>query len=411
MKRVVITGMGSISSIGTSKDEFWDNIKNGRHGISPIESFDVSNCEVKLAAEAKNFDPLKYFDKKELRRTDRYTQFAIAAATDAIKDCGTEFEDLDPFRVGVIVGSGIGGLHSIEKEHLNLIEKGGNRVSVFFIPMMISNMAAGSISIKYNFKGVNFAPVTACATSSHAIGEAFRNIKHGYIDACVAGGSEAAITEFALAGFDNMKALTHAEDINRASIPFDKERSGFVMGEGGAVLVIEELEHAKARGAHIYAEIVGYGATGDGYHMTSPDPEGTGAAKAMELAYNEAEISANKVDYINAHGTSTGLNDKYETIAIKKAFGEHARKLAISSTKSMTGHLLGAAGAIEAMVCAKALEEGVIPATVGFLVADEDCDLDYVTEGSRKQDITYVISNSLGFGGHNASICFKKYTD
>ncbi|MFZ2539968.1 MAG: beta-ketoacyl-ACP synthase II [Oscillospiraceae bacterium] len=411
MKRVVITGMGAICSIGTDKDEVWDSIKSGRHGISLIESFDVSNCDVKLAAEAKNFDPLKYFEKKDLRRTDRYTQFAVAAATDAIKDCGTEFEDLDPFRVGVIVGSGIGGLHSIEKEHLNLIEKGSNRVSVFFIPMMISNMAAGTISIKYKFKGINFAPVTACATSSHAIGEAYRNIKHGYIDACIAGGSEAAITEFSIAGFDNMKALTHVEDANRASIPFDKERSGFIMGEGGAILVIEELEHAKARGAHIYAEIVGYGATGDGYHMTSPDPEGTGAAKAMELAYNEAGISADKVDYINAHGTSTGLNDKYETIAIKKAFGDHARKLAISSTKSMTGHLLGAAGAIEAMVCAKALEEGVIPPTIGFLVTDEDCDLDYVTDGTRKQEITYAISNSLGFGGHNASLCLKKYTD
>ncbi|MEG0692139.1 MAG: beta-ketoacyl-ACP synthase II [Oscillospiraceae bacterium] len=411
MKRVVITGMGTISAIGTDKDTFWDSIKLGRHGISQIESFDTTNCEVKLAAEAREFDPLKYFEKKELRRTDRYTQFAVAAATDAIKDCGTEFQDLDPFRVGVIVGSGIGGLHSIEKEHTNLLEKGANRVSVFFIPMMISNMAAGTISIQYGFKGVNFAPVTACATSSHAIGEAFRNIKHGYIDACVAGGSEAAITEFAIAGFDNMKALTHSQDKDRASIPFDKERSGFVMGEGGAVLILEELEHAKARGAHIYAEIVGYGATGDGYHMTSPDPEGTGAAKAMELAYSEAGIPASEVDYINAHGTSTGLNDKYETIAIKKAFGDHATKLAISSTKSMTGHLLGAAGAIEAMVCAKALEEGMIPATIGFKEADEDCDLDYVTEGSRKQDITYAISNSLGFGGHNASICLKKYTD
>lgn len=411
MKRVVITGMGSISSVGTDNETFWDSIKNGRHGISPIESFDTTNCDVKLAAEAKGFDPLKYFEKKDLRRTDRYTQFAIAAATDAVEDCGTRFADLDPFRVGVIVGSGIGGLQTIEREYMNLVQKGGNRVSVFMIPMMICNMAAGTISMKFGFKGVNYAPVTACATSAHAIGEAFRNIKHGYIDACVAGGAEAAITEFATSGFDNMKALTHSTDPDRASIPFDKERSGFIQAEGGAVLILEELEHAKARGAHIYAEIVGYGATNDAHHMTSPDPEGTGAAKAMELSYQEAGILPTQVDYINAHGTSTGLNDKYETTAIKKAFGEYAQKLAISSTKSMTGHLLGAAGAIEAMICAKALEEGLIPGTVGFQVADEDCDLDYVTTGSRQQDITYAISNSLGFGGHNASLCFKKYSD
>lgn len=411
MKRVVITGMGTINSIGTDTDKFWDSIKNGRHGIAPIESFDATNCDVKLASEAKDFDPLKYFAKKDLRRTDRFTQFAVAAATDAIKDCGTEFEDIDPFRVGVIVGSGIGGFNTIEKEHANFMQKGSKRVSVFFIPMMISNMAAGTIAMKYKFKGVNFAPVTACATSSHAVGEAFRNIKHGYIDACVTGGAEAAITEFAVAGFNNMKALTHSDNPDRASIPFDKERNGFIMGEGGAILVLEELEHAKARGAHIYAEIVGYGATSDGYHMTSPDPEGVGAGKAMELAYQEAGITADKVDYINAHGTSTGLNDKYETAAIKKAFGDYSNKLAISSTKSMTGHLLGAAGAVETIVCAKALEDGIIPATVGYKVPDEDCDLDYVTEGTRKQDIKYAISNSLGFGGHNASLCIKKYTD
>lgn len=412
MNRVVITGMGAITPIGTDVNAFFDNIKIGKHGISKIEGFPIQeDSEVTLAAEVKDFDPLQYFDKKELRRTDRYCQFAVAAATQAVENCGTKFEDLDPFRVGVIVGSGIGGFQTIEQEYSKFLEKGANRVSVFFVPMMISNMAAGTISMKFGFKGVNYAPVTACATSSHAIGEAFHAIKHGYIDACVTGGAEAAITEFAIAGFNNMKALSHSKDPNRASIPFDKERNGFIMGEGGAILVLEELEHAKARGAHIYAEIVGYGATGDAYHMTSPDPEGKGAAKAMEFAYKEALISANQVDYINAHGTSTGLNDKYETLAIKSTFGEHAAKLAISSTKSMTGHLLGAAGAIESIVCIKSLEEGVIPATVGYQVADEECDLDYVTEGLRNQEIKYALSNSLGFGGHNASLCFKKYED
>lgn len=410
MNRVVITGMGAISPIGTNIDDFFNNIKNGNHGIAPITNFSVpEESAVKLAAEVKDFDALKYFDKKELRRTDKYCQYAVAAAAQAIENCNTKFEDLDPFRIGVIVGSGIGGFQTIEQEYSKFLEKGGNRVSVFFVPMMISNMAAGTISMKYGFKGINFAPVTACATSSHAIGEAFHAIKHGYIDACVTGGSEAAITEFAIAGFNNMKALSHSQDPDRASIPFDKERNGFIMGEGGAILVLEELEHAKKRGARIYAEIVGYGATGDAYHMTSPDPDGLGAAKAMELAYTEAGVSSDKIEYINAHGTSTGLNDKYETIAIKKAFGDNAKNIAISSTKSMTGHLLGAAGAIEAIVCAKSLEEGVIPATVGYKVFDEDCDLDYVTDGMRTKNIKYAISNSLGFGGHNASLCFKKY--
>lgn len=410
-RRVVITGVGTVSPVGNDIPAFWESICAGRHGIAPIQSFDVTHSEVKLAAEVKNFDPLQYFDKKELRRTDRYTQLALAAATQAVENCGTRFEDLDPFRVGVIVGSGIGGFQTIEKEYTQFLQKGGSRVSVFFVPMMIVNMAAGSISMKFGFKGANYAPVSACSTSAHAVGEAFRYIKHGYLDACVTGGSEAAITEFAIAGFNNMKALTRAEDPDRASIPFDKERSGFIMGEGGAILVLEELEHARARGAHIYAEIVGYGATGDAYHITSPDPEGTGAARAMQLACEEAGISYDQVDYVNAHGTSTGLNDKYETKAIKRAFGEHANHLAVSSTKSMTGHLLGAAGAIEAIVCAKSLEEGVIPPTAGYQVPDEECDLDYVTEGLRKQDIRYAISNSLGFGGHNASLLLGKYED
>lgn len=408
-RRVVITGIGAISPIGADIASFWDSIKAGRHGIAPITAFDISNSEVTLAAEAKDFDPLNYFEKKELRRTDRFNQFAIAAAEQALADCGSRFADVDPFRVGVLVGSGIGGFQTIEREYAQFMEKGGNRVSVFFVPMMIINMAAGTISMKYGFKGVNYAPVSACATSSHAVGEAFRNIKHGYADVCLTGGAEAAITEFSLAGFNNMKALTRGTDPDRASIPFDKERSGFVMGEGGAILVLEELEHALARGAKIYAEIVGYGATGDAYHMTSPDPDGTGAAKAMQLACEEAGIAGEKVDYINAHGTSTGLNDKFETKAIKLAFGDHARELAVSSTKSMTGHLLGAAGAIEAIVCAKALEEGYIPQTVGYRTPDEECDLDYVTEGGREKEIKYALSNSLGFGGHNASLLLKKY--
>lgn len=408
-RRVVITGMGAITPVGNTVDAFWDSIKNGRHGVAKIEAFDVAESEVKLAAEVKNYDPLKFFDKKELRRTDRFNQFALIAADEAVANCGTKFEDLDPYRVGVIVGSGIGGFQTIEKEYSKFLEKGGNRVSVFFVPMMITNMAAGSISMKFGFKGVNYAPVSACSTSAHAVGEAFHAVKHGYLDACVTGGAEAAITEFSLAGFNNMKALTRSEDPDRASIPFDKERDGFIMGEGGAILVLEELEHAKQRGAKIYAEIVGYGATGDAYHITSPDPEGEGAAHAMMFACQEAGMSTAQIDYINAHGTSTGLNDKYETIAIKKALGEHANKVAVSSTKSMTGHLLGAAGAIEAIACTLAIDDELIPATVGYQVPDEECDLDYVTEGARSHKIQYAISNSLGFGGHNASLLLKKY--
>ncbi len=409
-RRVVITGVGAVTPVGNTADKTWDSILAGRHGISLIQSFDTASSEVKVAAEVRDFDPLEYMDKKEARRSDRYTQFALAAAVQAVQDCGTDFSGEDPYRIGVIVGSGIGGFQTIEKEYSGYLDKGMRHISALFIPMMITNMAAGTISMRYGFKGPNYAPVSACATSAHAVGEAFRSIKHGYCDVCLTGGSEAAITQFAIGGFNNMKALTQSEDPDRACCPFDKERSGFVMGEGGAILVLEELEHARARGAHIYAEITGYGATADAYHMTSPDPEGLGGAQAMLLACREGDISPEQVDYVNAHGTSTGLNDKFETKAVKAALGEHAYQIAVSSTKSMTGHLLGAAGALEAMLCARALEDGIIPPTANYRVKDEECDLDYVTEGARKQAITHALSNSLGFGGHNVSLLLKKYT-
>ncbi len=401
--------MGAITPIGKTAAEFWASLKEGRHGIAPITAFDTSDVPVKLAAEVKGFDPTLYIEKKETRRMDRYCQFAVGAALDALKDSKTDFSDLDPYRVGVIVGSGIGGLHTIEAEHTKLMEKGPDRVSVFFIPMMISNMAAGSIAMKTGFKGVNYCPVTACATSTHAIGEAFHAIKHGYLDACLTGGAEATVTRFAVAGFNNMTALSKSSDPDRASIPFDAERDGFIIGEGGAILVLEELEHAKARGAEIYAEVVGYGATCDAYHITSPAPDGEAAAKAMSLSIEEAGLRPEEVGYINAHGTSTPLNDKYETGAIKIAFGEAADKVAVSSTKSMTGHLLGAAGAVESIACAMALKEGIIPPTIGFKTPDPECGLDYVTEGARRAELKAAISNSLGFGGHNATLCFKKY--
>ncbi len=409
-RRVVITGVGAVTPVGNTADKTWDSILAGRHGISLIQSFDTASSEVKVAAEVRDFDPLEYMDKKEARRSDRYTQFALAAAVQAVQDCGTDFSGEDPYRIGVIVGSGIGGFQTIEKEYSGYLDKGMRHISALFIPMMITNMAAGTISMRYGFKGPNYAPVSACATSAHAVGEAFRSIKHGYCDVCLTGGSEAAITQFAIGGFNNMKALTQSEDPDRACCPFDKERSGFVMGEGGAILVLEELEHARARGAHIYAEITGYGATADAYHMTSPDPEGQGGAQAMLLACREGGISPEQVDYVNAHGTSTGLNDKFETKAVKAALGAHAYQIAVSSTKSMTGHLLGAAGALEAMLCARALEDGIIPPTANYRVKDEECDLDYVTEGARKQAITHALSNSLGFGGHNVSLLLKKYT-
>lgn len=410
MRRVVITGMGVVSSCGMSAGELWDNVKAGRHGFNPITRFDTSSFDVKYAAEIQNWDAEAHgIPKKEARRLDLFCQYSTVAANMAISDASGFADGLDPFKVGVIVASGIGGFSTIEEEHSKFKEKGPNRVSVFFIPMMISNMAGGRIAIDHGYKGDNFCPVSACASSGHAVGEAFRKIKYGSLDAAVTGGAEAAITEFALGGFNNMGALTKGTDPDRLSIPFDAERSGFVMGEGAAILVLEELEHAKSRGAHIYAEIVGYGATDDAYHITSPDPDGVASAKAMEFAVAEAGISPAQVDYINAHGTSTDLNDKYETSAIKRLFGEAAKKVVVSSSKSVTGHLLGAAGAVEAIICAKALEEGVLPPTAGYKIPDPDCDLDYVTEGARKVNAVYAISNSLGFGGHNATLAFRRY--
>ena len=409
MKRVVITGMGTVNPLGNSVNEFWDNIVENKLGFSFIDQFDSSEYDVKIVGAVKDFDPSEYIDKKEAKRMERFTQFAVYSAKQAIEDCGTDLKDLDPFRVGVILGCGIGGLEETEKEHSKYLEKGPNRISVFYVPTMIGNMAAGQISMSTGFKGDNFSTVTACASATHAIGEAFRKIKDGYLDACICGGTESCITEFALGGFNNMKALSKATELDKASTPFDADRQGFVLGEGAGILILEELEHAKARGAKIYAEISGYGATGDAYHITSPDPEGEGACRAMVNAYKEAGLEAKDVDYINAHGTSTGLNDKYETIAIKKALGDQAEKVVINSTKSMTGHLLGAAGAIEAIVTAMSLKNGIVHKTVGYTTPDPECDLDYCVEGNRKKDIKVALSNSLGFGGHNATICLKKY--
>ena len=403
--------MGIVSPLCNTVEEFWNNIKANKLGFSYINDITSENFDVKIAATVNDFSPEKRLDKKEAKRMDRFTQFAVTAALEAIDDAGTKFEDIDPFRAGVIAGVGIGGLNLTNQEHSKYLEKGPDRISVFFIPMMIGNMAAGTISMKTGFKGANFCTTTACASSTHAIGEAFRKIKDGYLDVCIAGGAEACVSEFALGGFNNMKALTRSDDLTRCSIPFDKERNGFVLGEGSGMLVLEELEHAKARGAKIYAEIAGYGATGDAYHMTSPSPTGEAAAAGMRLAYEEAGLKPEDIDYINAHGTSTGLNDKYETTAIKLALGEEAaRKVAINSTKSMTGHLLGAAGSVEAIVTALSCHEDFIHATVGYKVPDPECDLDYCVEGNRNTTVNAALTNSLGFGGHNATLCLKKYT-
>lgn len=413
-KRVVITGMGAVTPLGTGVEKFWEGIKANKLGISYIDMFDTTNVGVKVAGIVRDFDESAYydvkgcFDKKEAKRMDTFTKYAVVAAHEAMQDAGTDFSDIDPYRAGVIVGSGIGGIDLTINEHNKYLNKGASRISVFYVPMMISNMAAGTISMKTGFRGANFDVTTACASGTHSIGEAFRKIKDGYLDVCLAGGTESTHEEFTFGGFANMKALTKSDDLERASVPFDKERSGFVLGEGSAVLVLEEYEHAKARGAKIYAEVAGYGATCDAYHMTSPMPTGEAAGMGMSLAMQEAGLKPSDIDYINAHGTSTGLNDKYETAAVKLAFGEEAYNVKINSTKSMIGHLLGAAGAVEAVVVAKSIQEGLIHRTVGYKVPDEECDLDYCVEGNVQQEVNAALSNSLGFGGHNATLCFKK---
>lgn len=409
--RVVITGIGAVTPIGNNVNEFWENAKKGVCGIDEITLFDTTNYKVKIAGEVKNFNPEDYMDRREAKRLDRFTHLAYKAADEAMEDAKLDLKDenIDPKRVGVIVGSGIGGYATLETAFENIMTKGPNRVSPFSIPSGIINLVAGNLAIKYGAEGICESLVTACATGSSSIGAAYRNIKHGYADIIITGGAEAAITRTAMAGFTNLKALNTNNDPKRASIPFDKERSGFVMGEGAGILVIESLESAEKRGAKIYGEIIGYGATCDAYHITSPDPEGEGARRALEAAIEEAKIDKNEVSYINAHGTSTPLNDKFETIAIKKCFGENAKEIPISSTKSMTGHLLGAAGAIESVICVKALEEGFIPPTIGYEVQDEECDLDYVVNEGRKADLKYAMNNSLGFGGHNVALLFKKW--
>ncbi len=412
MKRVVITGMGAITPVGKNIEEFWASIKAGVCGVDRVTRFDATDYKCRVAAEVKDFEVENYIDKKEARRMDRYTQFGVIAADEAMKSSGLEMEKEDAWRIGVITGSGVGGMETLEEQHTNLMEKGPGRVSPFFVPMMISNMAAAQIAIKYGARGANENIAAACASGTNAIGNAFNIIRRGECDAIIAGGAEASITPFAFAGFCNMKAMsTNNDDPKNASRPFDAERDGFVMGEGAGFVVLEELEHAKKRGANIICEVVGYGITNDAYHMTSPIPGGEGGAKAMEFALKSAEITPDKVDYINAHGTSTKYNDSFETEAIKKTFGEHAKKLMVSSTKSMTGHLLGAAGGIEAIVCALALKEGFVPATINYKTPDPECDLDIVPNEGRIADIEYAMSNSLGFGGHNASIVLKKYND
>ena len=411
MKRCVITGMGVVTPVGNDVDEFWNNIKNGVCGIDTIKKFDTENFKVKVAAEIKNFDAEKYVAKKELKRNDMYSIYALAASQQAYEQSGISEDSVDASRFGVIVGSGIGGIGTIEEQICKMVEKGPSKVSPLFIPMVISNMAAGVVAIRFGAKGICTSVVTACATGTNCIGEAYRNIKHGYLDACLAGGAEDSITEIAVAGFTNLTALSTESDPKKASRPFDKDRSGFVMGDGAGILMLEELEHAKKRGAKIHAEVVGYGTTCDAYHITSPCVDGAGAAAAMDMAMKEANIAPEQVSYINAHGTGTQANDAGETIAIKKALGEHAYNVPISSTKSMTGHLLGAAGAIEAIASICAINDSFVPPTIGFSEANVECDLDYVPNKGKKAYLKYVMSNSLGFGGHNAVLCLKKWEE
>ena len=409
-RRVVVTGMGAITPIGNSVEEFWNGIKEGKTGFGPITYFDTADYRCKLAAEVKDFDPAQYMDKKSARRMEQFCQFAVAAAGQAITDAGLTMEQEDPYMVGCSVGSGIGSLQAMEREYDRLKEKGPGRVGPMLVPLMISNMAAGNVSIAYGLKGKSLNVVTARATGTHSIGEAYRTIQYGDADVMIAGGTESSITPIGIAGFSALTALSFSEDPERASIPFDKERNGFVMGEGSAIVVLEELEHAKRRGAKIYAELTGYGCSSDAYHITSPAEDGSGAATAMLNALKDGGVEPEELTYINAHGTSTHHNDLFETRAIKLAFGEHAYDLKINSTKSMVGHLLGAAGAVEFVTCVKEIQEGYIHRTVGLRETEEELDLNYCRD-SYKEEVPYALTNSLGFGGHNASLLLKKYTE
>ncbi|CEP68360.1 3-oxoacyl-[acyl-carrier-protein] synthase 2 [Moorella glycerini] len=408
-KRVVITGLGAISPVGTGKDKFWQALVAGQSGISPITRFDAGEMAVRFAGEVKDFDPEAFFDRKEARRMDRFTQYAVAAARMAVEDAKLDLEKEDRDRVGVIFATGIGGMETFEEQTRVLLEKGPNRVSPFFVPMMIANMAAGQISINLGARGVNFTVVNACASGANAIGEAFRTLQRGDADVIITGGSEASVTPLTVAGFAAMKALsTRNEEPAKASRPFDRGRDGFVLGEGAGVMVLETLEHAAARDARIYAEVAGYGCTADAYHITAPAPDGAAASRAMALALQDAGLKPEDIDYINAHGTSTELNDRQETLAIKKVFGDHAYRLTVSSTKSMTGHLLGAAGAIELVATALAVHTGVLPPTINYEEPDPDCDLDYVPNVARERQVRAAISNSFGFGGHNVAVVLRK---
>lgn len=409
-EKVVITGMGALTPIGLGPQAFWNGLIEGRTGAGPITKFDAAAFTTRFACELKGFDPGAYMDRKEVKRADPFTQYAIAASAQALEQSGLDTKEQNGERIGVLIGSGIGGATTWEAQHRILIEKGPDRVSPFFVPMMIADMASGQVSMQFGCRGSNYANVSACASGAHAIGEAFRLVRDRELDAVLAGGSESPITPLSVAGFCALRALSERNDApERASRPFDRDRDGFVMGEGAAVLVIESESHARARGARILAELAGYGSTADAHHITAPAPGGEGAARAMALALRSAEASPQDVDYINAHGTSTELNDKYETMAIKTVFGEHARGLVISSTKSMTGHLLGAAGAIEAVACVFAIMNGVVPPTINYETSDPDCDLDYVPNQARKVPVRLVLSNSLGFGGHNVSLAFRQH--
>lgn len=411
MRRVVITGLGIVCPIGNTLDETWESVKANRCGVGEITAFDTSDYKVKLAAEVKDLDTEQYFSKREMKFNERFTQFARIAARQAYADAGLEDSGLDRDRFGVIVGSGVGGLRKIEESTETLNSRGPGRVSPFFIPMAIVNLAPGNIAIDLQARGICSSSVTACASGTNSIGEAFHRIRFGYEDVIAAGGSESTITPLGIAGFQSMRALYSGDDPRRASIPFDKERGGFVMGEGAGILMLEELEHAKARGAKIYAEVVGYGSSCDAHHITAPLEDGSGAVKSMKNALKDGGLAVSDVDYINAHGTSTSLNDKGETAAVKTLFGDHAKELMISSTKSMTGHLLGGSGAVEAVITVKALQDGFVPATLNYQVPDPECDLNVVPNKGVEKDIHCAISNSFGFGGHNATLAFAKWED